>query len=214
MALAIVERDYGERKNYIRNVRQEISPDGTRVDVRWDWPENAQYHYCYVFDVSEEEEQRGITLKQMLDSGRAADLISMDMVRPHRRMLTGEMMRSCIFPARQEQDGYYVLEQEEGNRSEYARLRTKIGWQVKYENIIFSGLQKAVIRLAGVPKGMRGYLVYRCRGGSRSDTLFGLDLEAAGASGGMELVIDRKEEIVFDPLSPEQAKTIELVHII
>ena len=131
----LIEEASGERQKEIHGISGEYSPDGAELLLRWDWPENERYDLCFAFDVTQEEERRGMDLKELLRSRRPVDIISLHTWHPHRIRLSAEAVGAWLYPARFEGDAYYILDQQKGNRSEYYRRKASIRWRVFYESM-------------------------------------------------------------------------------
>lgn len=106
----LIEEASGERQKEIHGISGEYSPDGAELLLRWDWPENERYDLCFAFDVTQEEERRGMDLKELLRSRRPVDIISLHTWHPHRIRLSAEAVGAWLYPARFEGDAYYILD--------------------------------------------------------------------------------------------------------
>jgi hypothetical protein len=214
--MPLIQKDYYDEKNYIRNIRCEFSDDGNAAVIQWDWPENSEYQVCFAFDVTEEEERNGITLEELLNSSRPRGVIDAGIFHPHRVNLTQAGIRVYLYPAAwdKEQNDYRVLDQQQQNKTENLRQRATIYWKVEYRDMgnFFrrSPYRKATIFLSGITRGIRGYLVYRCIGGRRSSQRFAIDLELFGREP-LEIIIDKNEKVVLDSPSKELAQMFRLI---
>lgn len=211
-----IENDSGDQKKYIRNVYGKPEKNGNVVGMHWDWPQDSQYDYCFVFTVTEAEEKKGITLEKMLDEDRPREIISQKMPRAYTVALKNEAQRVYFYPARLvREDGYHILNQKQQNYSEYLRKKLFVSYSIKYKKLggLFgrSDLQQAVIHLSFSQEDKPDIcLVYRCKGGGRGDRRFGLDISGYGKSAVIEAVISRKEEIVFESLPSDMEDKLSL----
>lgn len=200
-----LERDSGDKENYIRGVYGVPEENGTCVHMHWEWPKNGEYNYCFVFTVTEAEEKKGIDLEQMLAENRPKEIICQNVPRPYTVRLRNTAQRVYFYPARLLEGGYCILDQKQQNYSEYLRRRLDISYRITYKKLggFLSGsdLQQAVIQLsfsqADRPDAV---LVYRCRGGGRDSRRFGIDISEYGKNAVIEVVLGRKETLSFDKL--------------
>ena len=210
----LIEEASGERQKEIHGISGEYSPDGAELLLRWDWPENERYDLCFAFDVTQEEERRGMDLKELLRSRRPVDIISLHTWHPHRIRLSAEAVGAWLYPARFEGDAYYILDQQKGNRSEYYRRKASIRWRVFYESmdrlLRKVPCRRAVIRLEGIPQGMAGCLVYRCVGAGRDGIRFGIDLGFAAREQTLEILVGKGEKVVVELSDPGQKEYLNL----
>lgn len=210
-----VERDTGDRRNYICGIRGVPEQGDKKVKFQWQWPENGEYNYCFVFAVSEQEDKAGITLEALLEEQRMPEIISEAIAHPYVLTLTNTAQRVLFYPARLEADEYRILDQKKENRSEYVQKKLEISCKIHYENLggLFSSvkLKRATIQL-GFSQAEKPdcHLVYRCRGGGREGSRFGIDISRYGRSAALELVIGRDERIEFEKPAPEYERFMKL----
>lgn len=210
-----IEQDSADARKYIRSV-QGVNEKGDRqVKFHWEWPKDPAYNYCFAFAVSEAEDRAGVTLGTLLDQKRMPEIISQTIAYQYTLTLTNRAQRVIFYPARLEKDQYYIVDQRQGNRSEYLQKKLEIAWRVQYENLggFFSSLKlkKAQIHLSfSQTEKPDTCLVYRCKGGGRDDKRFGIDLAQMGRGAVVEIVLLRQEEIVFEEPAGEYAKAMKL----
>ena len=220
--MPVVERVWNDESAFISNVHLDYGADKKSVDVQWSWPRDSRYSYCFVFDVTVEEEREGIDLERMLQERRPVDIISTGLYHAHRSSLTHTGTRAYLYPARWDNSisDYMVLDQPSDNRSEVFQLKEVIKCRISYESMdrFLRTVQwkKAVIQLNGVPHTLEeeyAFLAYHCVGAGRDNTHFGIDLGTFGGGQRLELIIDKREKIKMLTLTPEQSRRMELVQI-
>lgn len=204
-----IEEIENQPKCLIKNVKVHISPDGQKATVAFSMNYHVDYHYCMVFDVSEEEYRNGINLIQLLQDKRDIDIIDRKVPYDHVVNLCDDGVRCMLFAARREGDTYYVQNQKEDNVSEPLRLLPTIICGVRYESLLVgkvfkresSKSKKAIIQISGKKRPVDGtYIFYRCVRAGREGIRFGIDVHTFwGAK--FEIVIRKNEEIHF--IEPE-----------
>lgn len=210
-----IENDGGDQKKYIRNVYGKPEEKGTVVRMHWDWPQDGRYEHCFVFTVTEAEDKKGITLEQMLAENRPREIISQSMPQSYTVTLKNTGQKVYFYPARLEKEGYYILNQKQQNYSEYLRKKLSVAYSVEYKRlgnlICRSNLQQAVIHLSFSQEDKPEFrLVYCCKGAGRDSRRFGLDVSGYGKSAAVQVVISKKEEIVFESLPPDMEDKVSL----
>ena len=210
-----IEERMLEEESMIRGAGFEYSPDGRSVLAKWDWPTNARYNECMVFEVPETEAIRGISLRELLDSQCWHTVIQRITPSPCSRPLTDEGKQFFFFPARYEDENetLYLLDQTRDNKTQVWRRRIVISPVISYEPIKTGllGLGKAThqiatISLNGTGRGMDGYLVYRV---GNEPVRYGIDL-ARFAGESLQVEIGINEKIVFEKPKRDMMAKIEL----
>lgn len=179
----------------LSNVRLEYGADNKSVTVRWKWPQDQQFKYCFIFCVPEEEDMRGISLEELLGTARAhrMRIISKKEYFDTREELSDRGKRFYLYPAREDLSTKekIVYEQAEGNKSELFQKRKQILVTVKrgvtvrkgkgLKGLFGGGKEEnyAAVQVDGdMPEG-GGYLTYHCENGrGERGAVFGLDLES------------------------------------
>ena len=194
--MAVLSKDPLPRDGMLSGVRLEYGADGKSVTVRWKWPANSQFRYCFIFCVSEEEDMRGISLEELLDSVKQhrMRIISKKEFFDTREELSDRGQRFYLYPATEDfsTKEKIVYEQAEDNKSELFQKRKQILVTVKrgqsvqkgrgLKGLFGGGVKEdnfAAVQVDGdIPEG-GGYLTYHCENsrGERGPA-FGLDLES------------------------------------
>ena len=211
----------------LTNVRLEYLPDNQTVALRWNWPEDPSYKYCFIFCVSEAEDIRGITLDELLSTQKEhrMRIIGKKDYFDCREKITQSGTRFYLYPAREDPifRERLVYEQAEGNKSEIFRRKKQILVSLArdVQNTKGKGLKglfsskgsRETIRYAlmiegDTPEG-GGYLTYHIEGGESRGVRFGLDLESFYRRP-VCLYLQEGETLVIDPPDEELARNFTI----
>ena len=221
--MATIVNELLPQTGMLTNVRLEYQPDNQTVALRWNWPEDPSYKYCFIFCVAEEEDIRGITLEELLATQKQhrMRIVGKKDYFDCREKISQSGTRFYLYPAKEDPASKerLVYEQSEGNKSEFFRKKKQIRvslardlQSIKGKGLkgLFSGKgQKETIRYAlmiegDTPEG-GGYLTYHIEGGDSKGVRFGLDLESFYRRP-VCLYLQEGETLVIDPPEEELAR--------
>lgn len=204
-------------ENSIKNVLTVLDRNGKKANITFTYPHSNEYIYCFIYDVTDEEWNKGISLETLIAEDRSADIIDKRTPHDHVLNLSRYGLRCMLFPARYDTKSstYYLLNQKKENITEQLRVLPTIRCVVSYEGLktgffklTSSKHKKAIIQIGGDAPIPGSYLVYRCRGAGREDRKFGIDIPAFWNKK-MEIIINKEEKIEFLP-SPENEYLLQM----
>lgn len=200
-----IDRNTPDNNNIICNVRTKLSPDGKSATVLYDNPKSDEYLYTVIFDVTEEEYNRGINLTLLLEAHKSADIVDKRTPHDHKVSLSRTGVRCLLYPAKYDikERTYYLLDQRKDNVTDVLKIQPTIRCNIRYENMrtyIFrpARKKKAVMKISGDSPGPGSCLRYKCKGGGRDSILFGIDMMSFW-NREIEIVLNKEEEVTFLP---------------
>lgn len=179
--------DFEDRDIQIEYSGMEISKNGKSSRILFNMPNSKNYLYCFIFDISEQEYNNGITLEELIETKKDADIIDRRTPHDHYIDLAREGKRCVLYLARRDirDNTYYLIDQNQGNISESIKVLPTIRCFLRYEPVkkgLFlrpsSQMKKVWIKITGdIP--MPGlYITYCCKGKGREKIRFGIDISA------------------------------------
>lgn len=194
-------------ENGIENVLTTLSQNGKKATITFTYPRSNEYIYCFIYDITDDEWNKGISLEKLIVDDRNADIIDRRTPHDHVVELSRFGMRCMLFPARYDTKSstYYLLNQNRNNVTDQLRLLPTIHCAIRYEGLktgIFkltsSKWQKVILRISGDIPLPGTCLVYRCKGSEREGIKFGIDVLTFWNKE-LEIVIKKEEKIEVLP---------------
>lgn len=204
-------------ENSIKNVATVLDKSGKKATVKFAYPRSNTYTYCFIYDITDEEWNEGISLESLIEEERSVDIIDMRTPHDHVVELSRSGVRCMLFLARYDADKrtYYLIDQKKENITGQLCALPTVRCTVSYEGLktgIFkltsSKQKKAIIQIGGEDPIPGSYLVYRCVGSGRENKKFGIDMHAF-RNKKLEIVIHKEEKIEVLP-SPENKYLLQL----
>lgn len=202
-----IEKAVISTENSIDNVLTTLSQNGKKATVSFTYPRSNEYIYCFIYDVTDDEWNKGISLEKLIADDRNADIIDRRTPHDHVVELSRYGMRCILFPARYDTKSstYYLLDQNRNNVTDQLRLLPTIRCAIRYEGLktgffklTSSKLQRVIIRIGGDAPIPGTYLIYRCKGSERESIKFGIDILSFWNKE-LEIIIKKEEKIEFLP---------------
>lgn len=187
----------------IENVSTALSQNGKKANVTFDYAKDKEYLYCFIYDITDEEFNNGISLEMLMASNRNADIIDRRTPHDHVIELSRNGRRCLLFAARYDNKTktYYLVNQKSSNVTEQLKVLPTIRCSIRYEGIktgflklTSSKMQKAIIYIGGDAPIPGTYMIYRCKGGGRDQIKFGIDIPAFWNKE-LEIIIKKEEKI-------------------
>lgn len=177
-----------------------------RVAVTWEWPENPEYRYCFVFTVEEEDD----SLEQLLAS-KTPYIFEMAFGMRYTSEIYNLSTQFKIFSAKKLENGdYLVVNQMKGNSSDIFYKRIHLIYSIKYKNSFMSDYIKATLSFNNLRELGDEYIAYRCVGRGREKLLFPIDLSKFREQNNYELYLLKNERIEI-ALNEKQREYVKLV---
>ena len=209
-------------ENSIHQIETKISRNGKEAGKKavivFDYPQNKEYTYCFIYNVNEDEWRKGISLAELIHEEREVDIIDRRTPHEHTIELSRNGIRCLLFPARYDgkRQTYYLLEQKKDNITDTLQLLPTIRCTVRYEalktglfKLTSASQQKAIIRICGDAPISGTSLIYRCRGAGRERVNFGIDIPGFW-NRELEIIIKKEEKIeILPPANKEYLLQIQ-----
>lgn len=176
-----------------------------RVSIMWEWPENAEYRYCFIFTVEDDE-----PLGQLLNSKTPYIFETAFSIR-YTSEIYNLSIQFKIFPAKRLENGdYIIINQMKGNCSAKFYKRIHLSYNIKYKKSFMSDYIKATLCFNNLKELGDDYIAYRCIGKGRDELLFPIDLGKFREQNSFEVILFKNEQIEI-VLNEKQREYIRLV---
>lgn len=176
-----------------------------KVTVTWEWPENPEYRYSFVFTVEDDE-----PLEQLL-AVKTPYIFETAFGIRYTSEIYNLSAKYKIFAAKKLENGdYIVVNQMKGNSSDIFYKRIHLGCSIKYKNSFMSDYTKAALSFKNLSELGDEYIAYRCVGRGRERLLFPIDLNKFRNQNNFEIYL-LKNEMIEIALNEKQREYIKLI---
>ena len=180
--------------------------ENNRVSITWTWPKLVELEFCIVFVLEE-----NLSLEEILRRGINGTIYKEEFGVEHTMELTKPCQMFRIFAAKRLSDGKFeVVNQTSGNSSAFFYRRVRLTYHMEYpKDSFFSHKKLAVLRISGFSELHEKYIMYRCKGGSRANLVYPLDVKKFSAQQSFTILLEKGEEVVLE-LTENQKKYITI----
>ena len=180
--------------------------ENNRVSITWTWPKLVELEFCIVFVLEE-----NLSLDEIIRRGINGTIYKEEFDVKHTMELAKPCQMVRIFAAKRLPDrNFEVVNQTSGNSSAFFYRRVQLTYRMEYPQAsIFSHKKLAVLRISGLSELHEKYIMYRCKGGSRAELVYPIDVKKFSARQSFTILLEKGEEVVLE-LTENQKKYITI----